>query len=343
MSNELAQKEILNKPSGLITLRHTLKKQEHKLYNAILKIALDKLKEISSNNGTFTSSFSELKELTGLTQNHEVKKTFETLMDNRIEFKDTLMKGSEKRWNVNAHFLSSWYYSTDESVIKFQIPTVILDLLKEEEFKNVYARLNLKLMSNLNYKHSLWLYEVITDYKRIGSITYDIQSIRDLAGLKDTQYSLINDLKRKVIDKAVAEINKKTAYTLKVSANKKGRKIDSYTFKFFDNSASDNERKKYFRMWLHDTYQNNPFFATGFGEIYLSTNKSGSSLVFDYSTRKPFPREISYEIFDYLYQERERFYIKMILPGLEDDVADFEAVLDEYIKAKKFDELGGKR
>lgn len=66
------------------------------------------------------------------------------------------------------------------------------------------------ILMGLESKHSMALYEHIKDYEKLKSLRCQIDLFRKIMGLKDGQYKIFTMLKKRVLDKSVAEINEKT-------------------------------------------------------------------------------------------------------------------------------------
>lgn len=94
----------------------------------------------------------------------------------------------------------------------------------------MYVKLNLFIWRDLSSKHSLALYEVLKDYQNIKQIRIEIDDFRKVVGLEAGQYKIFTMLRKRVIDVAVEEINKKTDLRVQYELEKRGRKIVAITF-----------------------------------------------------------------------------------------------------------------
>lgn len=333
--------EIVNKPSGLITLRNTLTKNEHKLYNGILKMTLENLKD--NPKGRIKTTYGVIMKLTGLTHQDHVKTAMRGLMKNQIEFKDYLLKDGQTHWGgLEANFLAHWKWWRDEQLVEFQIPDAVLEILRDN---SMYARLNMQSIAKLQNKHALWLYEILVDYKGIGSITYTLEQIRDLAGLTEKQYPQTKALKRNVIDKAVKEVSDKTPFKVSIEAQTIGRKVTGYTFRIKDTTSEIMKSEKLFREYVVDLFMRSDYtmsikkdrnreakITIGFKE-----NASGSVLMYDMEANRPLPKEVAMDAFKRLYEARyDRFWemisqdIKGLLPTLDDELENFSVRKEAY-------------
>ena len=92
------------------------------------------------------------------------------------------------------------------------IDFAISPFLKEKILKpDMYAPLNIKLIAGFKSSYSIVLYELLRDYLtavKIPQIT--IEEFRNLMGIKKNEYQLFSNLKNRVINISVNEVNKKS-------------------------------------------------------------------------------------------------------------------------------------
>lgn len=94
-----------------------------------------------------------------------------------------------------------------------------------------FTEYQLKDISGFSSSYSIRFYEMIMQFKSTG---YRIMTITELKKLLDLgkSYTLVADLKRRVIDVAVKEINEKSPYIIRYNFKKTGRKITHLELKF---------------------------------------------------------------------------------------------------------------
>lgn len=135
---------------------------------------------------------------------------------------------------VNAYLTSRWvetvaYVPKIGSVVLYLSSAVIEMISRLEEHFTKYL---LDQVAGLKSQYSIRFYELFARYLPLGnSKRYEIQELRSLLGISDTEYKSIAYLKRDVIDKAINEINKKTDITVSYEQFKQGRTITHILFK----------------------------------------------------------------------------------------------------------------
>lgn len=295
------KKGILNKPNGLVVIKNVLTKNEHKLYNVLLKTALKDINEQISPK--WIMSFKDAKKISGIAKNDRIKEALRGLAKTQIVITDTLLKPNQERWaRIESPFIAGWGHDKDEERFVFSFDPILFELMQD---KFVFAQISHKVISRLTNKHSLWLYEVMSDYKGIGKRTLTIEQIRILAGLREEQYTTTAELRRAVIDKAVNEIKAKTSFSLSYEINKQGRKIESFTFSVFDNNLDYIKEQKQFRNFIYDILLDGIEIRDL--EIKVkSKNVNDKYLLYDVSRDKPFSKDEAIKIFDYLFKHIEK-------------------------------------
>lgn len=100
----------------------------------------------------------------------------------------------------------------------YNFPKKIEDLLKDPKIFVLLNMTNIKKLTNI---HAITLYELISDYKKIGRtplIPLDV--LRELFNVQD-KYPEYKELNRSVISKAMENINAETEYKVDITTSKK--------------------------------------------------------------------------------------------------------------------------
>jgi plasmid replication initiation protein len=115
----------------------------------------------------------------------------------------------------------------------------------EKEF-TIYR---LQKIGHLTSVYAVRLYELLLQYKGIGARSFEISTLRETLGLLD-EYKLFANLKVKVIDVAVDQINAHTDIKVKYETRKTGRKITHLDFKIKEKTAATSSRPKLDRAYI---------------------------------------------------------------------------------------------
>ena len=102
-----------------------------------------------------------------------------------------------------------------------------------------FTQINLLSVNKLTSIYSIRLYEILSQFKKTG---YRVMTLKDFRFSMDCVgiYSRMCDLKRRVIDIAIREINLKTDLTITSMQNiKRGRRITGFKFYFKVDTQQD--------------------------------------------------------------------------------------------------------
>lgn len=185
---------------------------QRKIINSLIYIA-----QKTGNCEVYQTKVGLLKDLCNITTmgNDNIKKHFRELNDIKIEF-NYLNKDKNNVWEV-ASLLSCARIIENEGTIEFSFAPFIKEKVLTP---SVYTPLDVFLVSRLKSSYSIVLYEFLRDYLTSPVIPkLTIQNLRDLMGIKDNEYEAFKDLRKRVIDVAIKEINDKNdiicGYTMK--------------------------------------------------------------------------------------------------------------------------------
>lgn len=315
LNNELTfipQAHELLKPSGLIKSSHTLSLMEHKIFNTLLKMGIERK---TARGLVVETTFDEIRSLYGgEIENKQIRATMKSLQRSIIEVYG--VKEDGKEWDISGQYLGTIAFEKGNSLVKYDFSSVLIDALIQ---KYQYARLDLQIISSLKSKYSVIFYELLTDYKNIGSVAFSIDDLKKFCGLeeKDTDFKTMY-FKNRVLDKAVKEINKKTPFNLSYDVKKSGVKIIGITLVFASNDKlklSPNQNREMFREWLKVRYCERRIDLKNGTAIVIKQNKSGDFLIYHNTTNKPIPTEDAKLAYNELFEARKMLFKKGIELG----------------------------
>lgn len=96
-------------------------------------------------------------------------------------------------------------------------------------FHEQFTKIDLIQARQLRSFHAIRIYELLSQYRTTGIRIQSLAELRDILGLRDA-YPLYADLKRRVIDPSIKEINEKTDTYIDWVPVKKGKRVDSIKF-----------------------------------------------------------------------------------------------------------------
>ena len=127
-------------------------------------------------------------------------------------------------------FTQSAVYIENEATVKFMFANAIIPMLVELE-RN-FTSYEITQVAHLQSRYAMRLFECLIRFKASKTLTITLDELRFRFGLLDTEYKVMSDFKKRVLDMAVKDINENTDITVKYDQHKQGRTITGFTFKF---------------------------------------------------------------------------------------------------------------
>lgn len=133
---------------------------------------------------------------------------------------------SEGIWNASSIIASA---TIDGPICTYTYSSTMRKLLYHPE---LYGRLNMAVMSQFKSSYGLALYENCIRFQNIEQTPWlDIIKFRKLMGVEENKYLVFRDLKTRVIDKAIEEVNKYSPIRVTPHFKKEGRQMVAIQFK----------------------------------------------------------------------------------------------------------------
>ncbi len=200
---------VLQKPSGAIAIRVELDAVQRKFYNALLFIAKKEL-AFDLNKKIFTIAFNELKEL--LNKNEKDKNNSYYIE----KLKEIKYKNAEYNILEKDSKAFGWVSLVSDLEVKQNEKTQVVDVTFElpERIKaalidpnGIYANINLVIIRGLQSKYAIILYELVKDFQKVQIPEMTMEKFKKIFGIEEKYGGRINNLKSKVLDIAVRELN----------------------------------------------------------------------------------------------------------------------------------------
>lgn len=119
-------------------------------------------------------------------------------------------------------------------------PKVIEHITRLESEFTSYA---LEKVGNMTSAHAIRIYEMLAQYREIGTRELNLKWLRDALQIEPHEYKLTADFKRKILDIAVTQINDHSDLKVSYSDKKTSRAITDFVFKIKDKNAPTRPRK----------------------------------------------------------------------------------------------------
>ena len=225
----MSKNMVVRKDNFIITASYKLTLNEQRLLlTAIAKIPFAKEVpcKITITAQEFLKCFPDI----GETNVHkQMKDAIENLWNRSIKIEDPGRK-EEFRW-----ISSKINYKKGEGRINFSFSNEIIPYL--EHLKTRFTKYNLEDVSNFKSLYSIRLYEMLLQFQSTNIFIINLINFRERLGIMNKYLDYLN-LRRRVIEPAINELNEKSHFNVIFKGVKEGKSIKS--LEFFFSKKSEN-------------------------------------------------------------------------------------------------------
>ena len=140
-------------------------------------------------------------------------------------------KRERGRINITSRWVSQIGYMDDTATVEIIFAPAVVPLITrlEEQF----TQYDIEQISELSRAYAVRLYELLICWRSTGKTPIiDLTEFRKRLGVLDTEYTRTDNLKMRVIEQSLKQINEHTDITAAYEQHKKGRLITGFSFKF---------------------------------------------------------------------------------------------------------------
>lgn len=224
--------ELVVKDNALIQASYTLDLAEQRLIllaiiearNSGQGITHDSLLRIHASN--YAKQFG-VNDKTAYTV---VKDASKGLFDRYVTYHDKNPKNGKDR-SFHCRWVDKIGVEPDSGVVYMRFTSDVVPLITRLE--SHFTSYEIAEVANLTSIYAIRLYELIIQWRDNGvTQRYKIDDLRQKLGVEPEQYKTMSNLKAKVLDRAINQINKHTDITVKYEQHKTGRTITAMSFIF---------------------------------------------------------------------------------------------------------------
>jgi len=228
--NELKEIKKINKNAiatihnNLIQARHRLSLEELRLMDTIISF-------IQPDDEDFkrykipVSVFKDLYNIQRKDIYDVVKRAVEGLLSKPIKIEE--VEEGKRRFKM-FNFISFGEYEEGAGNFYIEIDRNFKPYLLQ--LKEFFTRIPIKYTYVLNSKYAIRLYELLKQYEETGYRVDYLSDLREMLGVEPGEYSRFEAFERRVLKKAIEEINDKTDLKVSYSKKKTGRKVTHIEF-----------------------------------------------------------------------------------------------------------------
>lgn len=150
----------------------------------------------------------------------QIQAAIKRIYDRSVKTEDS-ERVTEFRW------VSSRTYFKKEGRFRIAMTNEVMPYLTQ--LKGQFTQYQLRNIASFNSTHSIRIYELITQYKSIGSREITVEDLKKWLQVEDN-YPRWDNFKNRVLTPSVAEINEKSDLLVSVEQIKRGRAIHALKF-----------------------------------------------------------------------------------------------------------------
>lgn len=176
-------------------------------------------------------SAQQIAEMTGTslgTAYQNLKAASERLFERRVTLHEAPNGGGKARVRLT-RWVQTVDYQEDQGAISLRFGTDMVPYLSQ--LTEQFTRYALNDVAKMTSAHAIRLYEFLAQWRSIGEREVTLEWLRDALQLEG-HYPAIKDLKRRVIEPAVEQINEHSPLWVKWNQRKTGRRVTHLTFTF---------------------------------------------------------------------------------------------------------------
>lgn len=264
-----------------------------------------------------SSRYAEAFNVTRQTAYEAILDAEKNLFERRFSFLDTDDRMVKSRWVQRVKYLD------DESSIEVILTyDVVNEITRIDGYEQFFTKYLLAQTASMKSAYSVRLYELLVQWKTAKKTPLlQLDCFREQLGVDDTEYKLMSDFKKRVLNVAVDEINEKTDLKVSYEQVKKGRTITGFKFKVL---AKDNPKDKKQDSISRDVNTADMFTVEGLNDKQLGRIARNPSFVADYnhlvkstSPAGQDPNEWEFEMINRLKKDASQFGKRPIREYLE--------------------------
>lgn len=190
----------------------------------VLATPLARVTELFGNEPIFVSAEDFAKE-TGTdirTAYKALEKATKRLFDRHFSYTEDSGKRSIVRW--------TWKTSYDDGGAYLYFTEDVLTVLRQLDKDNPYTKYKKEIVLRLRKDYSLGLYHLSKKHLNMGKFSIHLNNFFELLELPEKYLKRKDNLKSRVLEPSIAEINENTDITLSYENIKRGRKIIGFLF-----------------------------------------------------------------------------------------------------------------
>ncbi|WP_407538494.1 replication initiation protein RepM [Acinetobacter baumannii] len=235
--------KLVVKDNALMNASYNLDLVEQRLILLAIVEARESGKGINANDPLTVHAESYINQfgVARQTAYQALKDACDDLFARQFSYQEINERGNTE--NVRSRWVSEVRYVDAEATVKLIFAPVVIPLITRLEER--FTQYEMKQISELSTGYAIRLYELLICWRATGKTpVIELSDFRQKMGVLDSEYQRMHDLKKRVLEPALEQINEHTDITATYEQHKKGRVITGFSFKFKQKKKTEAETPK---------------------------------------------------------------------------------------------------
>lgn len=223
--------KLIVKSNALIEASYKFDQCEQRLVLLAINTAREQKTIITESTPItiFASDYAKMFDTTRQASYLALKNAVESIFFRYVTIYDFSESGQELK-KIHTRWVQDITYFDDQGYVELTFARLIIPFISRLESR--FTSYDMCQTAKLSSKYATRLYELISQWRSVGSFNTSITDFREKMGLDENEYKAISHLKKNVLDLAVLQINAHTDIKISYEQHKKGRMISGFSFKF---------------------------------------------------------------------------------------------------------------
>ena len=235
--------KLVVKDNALMNASYNLDLVEQRLILLAIIEARESGKGINANDPLTVHAESYINQfgVHRVTAYQALKDACEDLFARQFSYQEINERGNTE--NVRSRWVSEIRYVDAEATVKLVFSPIVIPLITRLEER--FTQYEMQQISDLSTGYAIRLYELLICWRTTGKTPIiELTDFRQKIGVLENTYQAMNDLKKRVLEPALKQVNERTDITASYEQHKKGRTITGFSFKFKQKKKTEPETPK---------------------------------------------------------------------------------------------------
>jgi plasmid replication initiation protein len=234
--------ELIVKDNALMNASYNLDLVEQRLILLAIVEARESGKGINANDPLTVHAESYINQfgVHRTTAYQALKDACKDLFARQFSYQEKRERG---RANITSRWVSQIAYIDETATVEIIFAPAVVPLITRLEKQ--FTQYDIEQISGLSSAYAVRMYELLICWRSTGKTpVIELGEFRKRIGVLDTEYTRTDNLKMRVIELALKQINDHTDITATYEQHKKGRTITGFSFKFKQKKKTESKTSK---------------------------------------------------------------------------------------------------